>query len=159
MFIQVPLEGFRALQGISGPQRFQIHKAYGAPKRLPSAHTWSVVGILSSICIAFYSRDLWSLVLILVIRLAFRITIFAPNLCAMYLQFQSARPSWVFLQGTTSRALAACYPWSQWRVWFWLTKLLLCSHLCNSNATCGSPNFNVHVSSTPFLATQIHSSL
>ncbi|XP_068643121.1 E3 ubiquitin-protein ligase UPL1-like isoform X2 [Aristolochia californica] len=36
---KVPLEGFRALQGISGPQRFQIHKAYGAPKRLPSAHT------------------------------------------------------------------------------------------------------------------------
>ncbi|KAL8239183.1 hypothetical protein R6Q59_015750 [Mikania micrantha] len=36
---KVPLEGFRALQGISGPQRFQIHKAYGAPERLPSAHT------------------------------------------------------------------------------------------------------------------------
>ncbi|ONK82067.1 uncharacterized protein A4U43_C01F35780 [Asparagus officinalis] len=26
-------------KGISGPQRFQIHKAYGAPERLPSAHT------------------------------------------------------------------------------------------------------------------------
>lgn len=38
--LQVPLEGFKALQGISGPQRFQIHKAYGAPDRLPSAHTW-----------------------------------------------------------------------------------------------------------------------
>lgn len=37
--LQVPLEGFKALQGISGPQRFQIHKAYGAPDRLPSAHT------------------------------------------------------------------------------------------------------------------------
>lgn len=37
---QVPLEGFKALQGISGPQRLQIHKAYGAPERLPSAHTW-----------------------------------------------------------------------------------------------------------------------
>ncbi|RLN36122.1 E3 ubiquitin-protein ligase UPL1-like [Panicum miliaceum] len=36
---KVPLEGFKALQGISGPQRFQIHKAYGAPVRLPSAHT------------------------------------------------------------------------------------------------------------------------
>ncbi|KAJ7561891.1 hypothetical protein O6H91_03G045900 [Diphasiastrum complanatum] len=36
---KVPLEGFRALQGISGPQKFQIHKAYGAPERLPSAHT------------------------------------------------------------------------------------------------------------------------
>ncbi|XP_076930173.1 E3 ubiquitin-protein ligase UPL1-like, partial [Bidens hawaiensis] len=36
---KVPLEGFKALQGLSGPQRFQIHKAYGAPERLPSAHT------------------------------------------------------------------------------------------------------------------------
>eukprot|EP00252_Welwitschia_mirabilis_P007759 TRINITY_DN1943_c0_g1_i1.p1 TRINITY_DN1943_c0_g1~~TRINITY_DN1943_c0_g1_i1.p1 ORF type:complete len:3671 (+),score=717.88 TRINITY_DN1943_c0_g1_i1:355-11367(+) len=36
---KVPLEGFKALQGISGPQRFQIHKAYGAPERLPTAHT------------------------------------------------------------------------------------------------------------------------
>ena len=36
---KVPLEGFRALQGIGGPQRFQIHKAYGPPDRLPSAHT------------------------------------------------------------------------------------------------------------------------
>ncbi|KAG6508465.1 hypothetical protein ZIOFF_033839 [Zingiber officinale] len=36
---KVLLEGFKALQGISGPQQFQIHKAYGAPERLPSAHT------------------------------------------------------------------------------------------------------------------------
>uniref|UniRef100_F6I565 HECT-type E3 ubiquitin transferase n=1 Tax=Vitis vinifera TaxID=29760 RepID=F6I565_VITVI len=36
---KVPLDGFKALQGISGPQKFQIHKAYGAPERLPSAHT------------------------------------------------------------------------------------------------------------------------
>ncbi|KAL7249065.1 hypothetical protein ACSBR1_011264 [Camellia fascicularis] len=36
---KVPLEGFKALQGISGPQRLQVHKAYGAPERLPSAHT------------------------------------------------------------------------------------------------------------------------
>ena len=36
---KVPLEGFKALQGISGPQRFQIHKAYGDASRLPSAHT------------------------------------------------------------------------------------------------------------------------
>ncbi|CAA6653418.1 unnamed protein product [Spirodela intermedia] len=33
------LEGFSALQGISGPQRFQIHKAYGSTSHLPSAHT------------------------------------------------------------------------------------------------------------------------
>ncbi|XXG55804.1 hypothetical protein AAC387_Pa03g3392 [Persea americana] len=36
---KVPLEGFSALQGISGSQRFQIHKAYGSPRHLPSAHT------------------------------------------------------------------------------------------------------------------------
>ncbi len=28
-----------ALQGIGGPQRFQIHKAYGPQARLPAAHT------------------------------------------------------------------------------------------------------------------------
>ncbi|KAJ3671897.1 hypothetical protein LUZ60_007976 [Juncus effusus] len=36
---KVPLEGFSALQGISGLQRFQIHKAYGSIHHLPSAHT------------------------------------------------------------------------------------------------------------------------
>ncbi|GAX74557.1 hypothetical protein CEUSTIGMA_g2006.t1, partial [Chlamydomonas eustigma] len=36
---KVPLDGFRALQGIGGPQKFQIHKAYGPTDRLPSAHT------------------------------------------------------------------------------------------------------------------------
>ncbi|KAK9821448.1 hypothetical protein WJX81_000342 [Elliptochloris bilobata] len=36
---KVPLEGFKALQGIGGPQRFQIHRAYGPQDRLPSAHT------------------------------------------------------------------------------------------------------------------------
>ncbi|KAE8709850.1 E3 ubiquitin-protein ligase UPL2 [Hibiscus syriacus] len=36
---KVPLEGFSALQGISGSQKFQIHKAYGSSNHLPSAHT------------------------------------------------------------------------------------------------------------------------
>ncbi|XP_031279241.1 E3 ubiquitin-protein ligase UPL2-like isoform X1 [Pistacia vera] len=36
---KVPLEGFSALQGISGSQKFQIHKAYGSSEHLPSAHT------------------------------------------------------------------------------------------------------------------------
>ena len=36
---KVPLDGFKALQGISGPQKFQIHKAHGDGDRLPSAHT------------------------------------------------------------------------------------------------------------------------
>lgn len=28
-----------SLQGISGPQKFQVHKSYGPQDRLPSAHT------------------------------------------------------------------------------------------------------------------------
>ncbi|KAL9666925.1 hypothetical protein QQ045_001269 [Rhodiola kirilowii] len=36
---KVPLEGFSALQGVSGSQKFQIHKAYGSVDHLPSAHT------------------------------------------------------------------------------------------------------------------------
>merc|ERR1711871_1334063 len=35
---KVPLDGFKALQGISGPQKFQIHRAYGPLDRLPAAH-------------------------------------------------------------------------------------------------------------------------
>lgn len=35
---QVPLEGFKALMGMRGPQRFSIHRAYGSD-RLPTAHT------------------------------------------------------------------------------------------------------------------------
>lgn len=44
---RVPLEGFQALQGTSGPQRFQIYKAYGdgGGDRLPSAHTWYVLAL------------------------------------------------------------------------------------------------------------------
>ena len=32
-------EPLALLQGISGPQKFQVHKAYGPQDRLPSAHT------------------------------------------------------------------------------------------------------------------------
>ncbi len=32
-------EPLAVLQGISGPQKFQVHKAYGPQDRLPSAHT------------------------------------------------------------------------------------------------------------------------
>ncbi|KAL4503248.1 hypothetical protein ABPG72_000854 [Tetrahymena utriculariae] len=35
---KVPVEGFKGLRGISGLQKFQIHKAYD-PKKLPIAHT------------------------------------------------------------------------------------------------------------------------
>lgn len=36
---KVPLEGFAHLQGVSGDQRMNIHRAFGED-RLPSAHTW-----------------------------------------------------------------------------------------------------------------------
>jgi len=35
---KVPLEGFKSLQGMSGPQKFQIHKSY-KKNTLPTAHT------------------------------------------------------------------------------------------------------------------------
>jgi E3 ubiquitin-protein ligase HUWE1 len=37
---KVPLDGFKALQGMNGIQRFQIHKTFGDIDRLPTAHTW-----------------------------------------------------------------------------------------------------------------------
>jgi len=36
---RVPLDGFNALQGVQGVQRFSIHRAYGDSDRLPQAHT------------------------------------------------------------------------------------------------------------------------
>ena len=36
---KVPLGGFASLQGLSGPQKFQIHRAYGGATRLCTAHT------------------------------------------------------------------------------------------------------------------------
>ncbi|EGZ07411.1 hypothetical protein PHYSODRAFT_529140 [Phytophthora sojae] len=39
---KVPLEGFKALEGMRGTQKFNIHKAFGNNSALPSAHTWQV---------------------------------------------------------------------------------------------------------------------
>jgi len=36
---KVPLDGFKVLQGMSGLQKFQIHRVRGKTERLPSAHT------------------------------------------------------------------------------------------------------------------------
>lgn len=36
---KVPLDGFAALHGMRGPQKFNIHKAFGN-HLLPTAHTW-----------------------------------------------------------------------------------------------------------------------
>jgi len=36
---KVPLDGFKALQGVGGPQKFQVQKAFVAIDRLPTAHT------------------------------------------------------------------------------------------------------------------------
>lgn len=86
------MEGFKALQGISGPQRFQIHKAYGAPERLPSAHTWSVnkSGILCFPLLVICGQ---------VIASNYFDVLVTP-------QLQPIGPSGVFIQGTASRTLA-----------------------------------------------------
>ena len=36
---KVPLEGFKALPGMGGVQKFQIHKSFTETNRLPTAHT------------------------------------------------------------------------------------------------------------------------
>ncbi|CAK4122100.1 unnamed protein product [Aphanomyces euteiches] len=36
---KVPLEGFKALEGMRGTQKFNIHKAFGSSDSLPTAHT------------------------------------------------------------------------------------------------------------------------
>mmetsp|Transcript_8385 Transcript_8385/g.16642 ORF Transcript_8385/g.16642 Transcript_8385/m.16642 type:complete len:2837 (+) Transcript_8385:32-8542(+) len=36
---KVPLEGFKALQGMGGVQHFQIHKSFTSAERLPTSHT------------------------------------------------------------------------------------------------------------------------
>ena len=40
---KVPLQGFAALEGMNGPQKFQIHRDDRSTERLPSAHTWYVL--------------------------------------------------------------------------------------------------------------------
>lgn len=37
---KVPLQGFGALEGMNGVQKFQIHRDDRSTERLPSAHTW-----------------------------------------------------------------------------------------------------------------------
>lgn len=37
---KVPLQGFAKLEGMNGPQKFQIHRDDRDTSRLPSAHTW-----------------------------------------------------------------------------------------------------------------------
>ena len=36
---KVPIEGFKALPGIGGYQKFQIHKSFASTDRLPTSHT------------------------------------------------------------------------------------------------------------------------
>jgi len=36
---KVPLEGFKALVGMRGYQKFSIHKSYGNDRTLPTSHT------------------------------------------------------------------------------------------------------------------------
>jgi E3 ubiquitin-protein ligase HUWE1 len=50
---KVPLQGFGALEGMNGVQKFQIHRDDRSTDRLPSAHTWYVT--------CFFLKLLWSL--------------------------------------------------------------------------------------------------
>ena len=55
---KVPLDGFVALQGMGGPQKFRIVRIAGETDRLPTAHTWFVlfffhifrIGVLTTFC-------------------------------------------------------------------------------------------------------------
>lgn len=42
---KVPLQGFAALEGMNGVQKFQIHRDDRSTDRLPCAHTWWVNGL------------------------------------------------------------------------------------------------------------------
>ncbi|EGR27696.1 hypothetical protein IMG5_190520 [Ichthyophthirius multifiliis] len=50
---KVPLEGFKQLRGISGLQKFQIHKSYDISK-LPTAHTWQKTNIIYFLLLFIY---------------------------------------------------------------------------------------------------------
>lgn len=43
---KVPLQGFAALEGMNGSQKFQIHRDDRSTDRLPSAHTWLVIVVI-----------------------------------------------------------------------------------------------------------------
>lgn len=46
----MPLDGFKALPGVHGPQKFQIHRAYGPNERLPSGEG------LGTVCLRCHPR-------------------------------------------------------------------------------------------------------
>ena len=47
---KVPLDGFASLEGMSGPQKFQIHRDHGSRERLPQAHTCFNQLVLPAYC-------------------------------------------------------------------------------------------------------------
>lgn len=50
----MPLQGFSALEGMNGTQKFQIHRDDRSADRLPSAHTWYVHSVKSFIFISLF---------------------------------------------------------------------------------------------------------
>lgn len=46
---KIPVGGFAELVGMSGPQKFNIHKDRNGPERLPQAHTWCVLAMLCAV--------------------------------------------------------------------------------------------------------------
>lgn len=59
---RVPMNGFAELWGSNGPQLFTIEK-WGTAEKLPRAHTWYVVVVISSTVVLKFSVC-WSQVLI-----------------------------------------------------------------------------------------------
>ena len=75
---RVPLQGFSSLEGMNGPQKFQIHRDDRSTERLPCAHTWYDNQHCDNICYYY----LFCAVLISWIYLLMRLTInYELNCC------------------------------------------------------------------------------
>jgi len=57
---RVPLQGFSSLEGMNGPQKFQIHRDDRSTERLPCAHTWYVMRYYRTCChISYVALTSW----------------------------------------------------------------------------------------------------
>lgn len=52
---RVPLQGFASLEGMNGPQKFQIHRDDRSTERLPCAHTWYDHITIGNVCDLYLS--------------------------------------------------------------------------------------------------------
>lgn len=59
---KVPLQGFAALEGMNGVQKFQIHRDDRSTDRLPSAHTWYVFYFYKSFFFSHIHSNIFALI-------------------------------------------------------------------------------------------------